>query len=109
MNNKTLFSATLSGAALVGSLATFTLAQASDNPFAAQPLDRGYMQLAETEGKCGEGKCGEGKAAEGKCGEDKAAEGKCGEGKTAEGKCGEGKADKAAEGKCGEGKCGGGN
>jgi len=99
MNNKTLFSATLSGAALVGSLATFTLAQASDNPFAAQPLDRGYMQLAETEGKCGEGKCGEGKTAEGKCGE----------GKAAEGKCGEGKADKAAEGKCGEGKCGGGN
>ncbi|AFL76291.1 hypothetical protein [Thiocystis violascens] len=98
MSNKTLIYTTLAGAALVGSLATFGLAQAADNPFAVQALDRGYVQLAESDA---EGKCGEGKDAEGKCGEGKSAEGKCGEGE------GEGEGDKAAEGKCGEGKCGG--
>jgi len=99
MDKKMSTFATLAGAALFAGLVTLTPAQASDNPFAVQPLERGHMQLAETEGKCGEGK-----SAEGKCGE-----GKCGEGMAAEGKCGEGKMDETAEGKCGEGKCGGGN
>jgi hypothetical protein len=56
--------AALVGAALVGSLGAFGLAQAAGNPFAAQPLDSGYTQLADadTEGKCGEGKCGADKA-----------------------------------------------
>ncbi|MFB1489527.1 MAG: low-complexity protein [Thiocapsa sp. C3-sup] len=91
MNTKTITpAAALVGAAIVGSLGTFGLAQAAGNPFAAQPLDTGYMQIAgaDTEGKCGEGKCGGTKDAEGKCGE---------------GKCG---GDKGTEGKCGEGKCG---
>ncbi|MBR9829415.1 MAG: hypothetical protein GYB41_12335 [Oceanospirillales bacterium] len=47
-----------------------TSAVAADNPFAAQPLSSGYAELAEakcgaeatpkadTEGKCGEAKCG---------------------------------------------------
>lgn len=84
-------SAAIVGAALVGSLGAFDIAKAAGNPFAAQTLDAGYMLLAEadTEGKCGEGKCGGDKETEGKCGE---------------GKCG---ADKEKEGKCGEGKCGG--
>ncbi len=99
------------GTAFVASLAATHVAQAEDNLFIANDLERGYDLLAEAEGKCGEGKCGEGKCgeddkdSEGKCGE-----GKCGEGdKDAEGKCGEGKCgegDKDAEGKCGEGKCG---
>ncbi|NCC27511.1 MAG: low-complexity protein [Gammaproteobacteria bacterium] len=79
--------AALVGAALVGSLGAFGLAQAADNPFSAQPLDTGYMQLAgaDTEGKCGEGKCGgtkdkdaEGKCGEGKCGADKGKDGTSG-------------------------------
>ena len=62
------------GAALAGSLAMGT-ATAADNPFGLSELGSGYMQLAGTEGKCGEGKCGGEKATstEGKCGE-----GKCG-------------------------------
>jgi uncharacterized low-complexity protein len=69
----------------------------SANPFAATELSGGYMQVAEAEGKCGEGKCGGDKAkGEGKCGGDKA---------KGEGKCGGDKAK--GEGKCGEGKCGG--
>ena len=47
------------GTAFVASLAAASFANA-DNPFAAQPLDTGYDQLAQAdaEGKCGEGKCG---------------------------------------------------
>jgi uncharacterized low-complexity protein len=75
---------------------------ADQSPFAMQDLGTGYMVADsheatsgakhETEGKCGEGKCGGEKKSkkEGKCGE-----GKCG---------GEKKSEK--EGKCGEGKCG---
>ncbi|WP_296698179.1 low-complexity protein [Thiocapsa sp. UBA6158] len=87
--------AALVGAALVGSLGALGVAQAADNPFSAQPLDAGYMQLAgaDTEGKCGEGKCGGTKDAEGKCGE-----GKCGADKGTEGKCG---ADKGKDGTSG--------
>lgn len=91
MNKKTITpAAALVGAAIVGSLGAVGVAQAAGNPFAAQSLDTGYMLVAgaDTEGKCGEGKCGGAKDAEGKCGE---------------GKCG---ADKGTEGKCGEGKCG---
>ncbi len=101
------------GAALMGSLALGTPAQAAETSFSINELDGGYMQLAMNEGNCGEGKCGgDKKATEGKCGGDKTTkEGKCGEGKcggdkkAAEGKCGGDK--KAKEGKCGEGKCGG--
>ena len=62
------------GSAFVASLATANIANA-ENPFVAQDLDNGYelLAMAETEGKCGEGKCGDDKDAEGKCGE-----GKCG-------------------------------
>lgn len=89
--SKTTNSATaLVGVALAGSLG---IAQAEGNPFAAEALDSGYMQLAEadTEGKCGA----------------KDEEGKCGEGKCGEGKCGSSDDEKDGEGKCGEGKCGG--
>ena len=95
------------GAAFITSLASTTVANAAENPFAMSELSSGYMVADAAEGKCGEGKCG---------GDKKAAE----EGATAteegmkaaeEGKCGEGKCggDKKAaeEGKCGEGKCGG--
>ena len=94
MSQKTIKSAAIVGAAFVGSLATFSVANANENPFSATQLDSGYMQLAEAdkEGKCGEGKCGgdmkDGKDMEGKCGGDK-------------------EGSKDMEGKCGEGKCGG--
>ncbi|HUH00070.1 MAG TPA: low-complexity protein [Gammaproteobacteria bacterium] len=89
------------GLALVGSLASVSVAQADANPFGMSALSSGYMAMSshggdkEGEGKCGEGKCGEDKdkEGEGKCGADKEGEGKCGEGK-----CGE---DKKGEGKCG--------
>ena len=63
------------GAAFVTSLASTTVANAAENPFAMSELSSGYMVAGTAEGKCGEGKCGEGmkKEAEGKCGE-----GKCG-------------------------------
>jgi uncharacterized low-complexity protein len=79
------------------------------NPFAADTLQNGY-QVAQTDikkkdGKCGEGKCGAEKKKDGKCGE-----GKCGADKKKDGKCGEGKCGgdmkKKKDGKCGEGKCG---
>jgi len=93
------------GAAFVTSLASASIANAAENPFAMSELAGGYMvagshmeggDKGKAEGKCGEGKCGgEKKKAEGKCGE-----GKCGgEKKEAEGKCGGEK--KEAEGKCG--------
>ena len=74
------------------------------NPFAADTLQNGY-QVAQTDikkkdGKCGEGKCGAEKKKDGKCGADKKKDGKCGEGK-----CG-GDMKKKKDGKCGEGKCG---
>ena len=87
------------GLALVGSLASVSVAQADANPFGMSALSSGYMAMSshggdkEGEGKCGEGKCGEDKEGEGKCGE-----GKCGGDKEGEGKCGE---DKEGEGKCG--------
>jgi uncharacterized low-complexity protein len=70
------------GAAFITSLASTTVANAAENPFAMSELSSGYMVADAAEGKCGEGKCG---------GEKKATEeGKCGEGmkKEGEGKCG---------------------
>lgn len=103
------------GFALAGSLSVANVANAAENPFGANQLSQGYLQLADAkmgEGKCGEGKCGGDMKAEAKSGADKMqAEGKCGGEKMGEGKCGGEKmpaeAMKAAEGKCGEGKCGG--
>jgi len=101
------------GTALLG-VSSAQLAAADSNPFGATQLPGGYdLRSMQSEGKCGEGKCGgekgakgaEGKCGEGKCGEDKGA--KSAEGKCGEGKCGGEKGAKAAEGKCGEGKCGG--
>ncbi len=132
------------GAALAGTFAVTgtAIADTGVSPFSMTTLSAGYLlglaegagggdkEAKETEGSCGEGKCGgdkEGEAneAEGSCGGDKEAEGSCGgdkegaakeaEGscggdKEAEGSCGgdkEGAAKEDAEGKCGEGKCGG--
>ncbi|HEY9136228.1 MAG TPA: hypothetical protein VIM85_10585 [Pseudomonadales bacterium] len=94
------------GAAVAVSALSATSVQANENPFVTQDLASGYnLASADTEGKCGEGKCGGDKKAakEGKCGEGKCGEGKCGGDKKAEkeGKCG---ADKKADK---EGKCGG--
>ena len=91
MNTKNLKTLAL-GAAIAGSLAAMSAAQA--NPFSLTALSSAYMagdgDTKGTEGKCGEGKCGAGM----KDGEKAKGEGKCG-------------ADKAkGEGKCGEGKCG---
>ncbi len=91
MPQKTIKTTAILGAAFVGSLATFSIANANDNPFSATQLDAGYMQLAEAEGSGDKGM-------EGKCGGDKEKEGKCG---------GEKGKEKGMEGKCGEGKCGG--
>jgi uncharacterized low-complexity protein len=91
-------------------------ASATENPFAAQVMQKGYM-VAETDkapeaGKAVEAKCGAKKAKEGKKSaadadankkmmkEGKCGEGKCGTKNAKEGKCGGDKA-KAPEGKCG--------
>ena len=90
----TAFAATLSSASVM----------ASENPFASQELEGGYMVAGHAEGKCGGNMK---QAGEGKCG------GKMKDKKGAmEGKCGDmdnkkDKMKKAMEGKCGEGKCGG--
>ena len=80
MSKKTITPiAAVVGAALVGGLSAADLANASDNPFGATQLERGYLLLAGTEGSCGEGKCGEGKCGSDKeTGGDKEGEGKCG-------------------------------
>ncbi len=110
------------GATFAAAMSTAPIASADSNPFGMQPLESGYMQLAE--GKCGEGKCGGKMKKEAKCGAEHAKmhDGKCGgkkmekEGKCGEGKCGDKKMEKEGkcggkkmekEGKCGEGKCGG--
>lgn len=95
--------ATALGAAFL-SVAASSAVQANENPFSLTQLNNGYMQVAEMEGKCGEGKCGGAKtekAKEGKCGE-----GKCGGAKTTDDH-GDAEMKKTTEGKCGEGKCGG--
>ena len=53
------------GSAFAATLGAAPIAAAADNPFAAQPMDRGYM-LAQA--KTGEGKCGSMKATEGQRG-----------------------------------------
>jgi len=93
-NQKTI--AALAGSAFIATVGMAGATQAvADEAFAAHELERGYLLAAasESEGKCGEGKCG------GDAKDD--AEGKCGEGK-----CG-GDANDDAEDKDGEGKCGG--
>ncbi|MFP4130589.1 hypothetical protein [Thiohalospira sp.] len=96
------------GTAFAASLAAGgASADTGANPFGLTDLGSGF-QVAESEGRCGEGKCGgdKKKDAEGKCGGDKKGDKK----KDAEGKCGgdkKGDKKKDAEGKCGEGKCGG--
>lgn len=85
MNPKNLRTLAL-GAAIAGSLAAVSVAQA--NPFSLNALGSAYLaadgdagaKKAEGEMKCGEGKCGGDKAkTEGKCGGDKAkGEGQCG-------------------------------
>lgn len=111
MSTKKTSIAIAASAAMTAGLALSPSIASAENPFAAQELSNGYMQLAEhhaEEGKCGEAKCGaDKKAEEGKCGgEKKAEEGKCGGDKKAkEGNCGGEK--KMDEGKCGEAKCGG--
>lgn len=72
------------GSAFAAGMAMTPMANAAENPFALQSLDRGYMVADHSsdhskmmqEGKCAAGKCGAGK-----CGGAKAAEAKCGEGK----------------------------
>ena len=84
------------GAAVAGSLAAVSVAQAS--PFTLTTLGSAYMaaddagaKKAEGEMKCGEGKCGGKKDAAG-------AEKAEGEGKCGEGKCGAKKEDEKKEG-----------
>ena len=111
MSNNTLKSSIkLTATAIALGLTVAPIAsQADTNPFGMTDLGSGYMVVAgmkDTEGKCGEAKCGGDKAmeksSEGKCGGDKAME------KTGEAKCGGDKAmEKSGEGKCGEAKCGG--
>ncbi len=99
------------GIALVTSLASTSVVNAAENPFAMTELSSGYMVAEMAEGKGSEGKCGEGKCGEGKCGGDDKGAHAHGDKMMKEGKCGEGKCggDKKSEkeGKCGEGKCGG--
>ena len=92
------------GAALAGSLAAVSTANADANPFGLTSLSSGYQLGDSAEGSCGEGKCGGDKGEEGSCGGDKGEEGSCGGDKGEEGSCG---GDKGEEGSCGEGKCGG--
>lgn len=88
------------GAALGASGIAMAGEHNSNNPFAMQSLDSGYM-LAQSD-KAGEGKCGseaKQKTNEGKCGGQKKAPKQ-----TSEGKCG---GQKQQPKQAGEGKCGG--
>ena len=71
MSKKTLIAAA-AGSAFVAGMSATPIASATDNPFAMQSLDRGYMVAQTgktTDGKCGQGKCGSmSKATENKCG-----------------------------------------
>ena len=72
------------GTTFAVTLGAASVANAAENPFAAEEFASGYM-VADSHG---EGKCGGEKGGEGKCGEDKGGEDKGGEGKCGEGKCG---------------------
>jgi len=108
MNNKLTSLSAVIGAAFATSVALAPIASAADASFTATHLQTGYTLADNTEGKCGEAKCGADKAkkkakSEGNCGADKKMEGNCGADKAdrkakAEGSCG---ADKKAEGNCG--------
>jgi len=67
---KSIISAAV-GSAVAATLGFAPIASAAENPFAMQPMEKGYM-VADAgkhgEKKAGEGKCGEGKCGEGKCG-----------------------------------------
>jgi uncharacterized low-complexity protein len=107
ISKKNVLTAAL-GTAFVATLGMTGVANAAQNPFGMQSLDKGYMTAdahMDKDGKAMEAKCGaEKKAAEAKCGaEKKAMESKCGAAKKAhDGKCGAEK--KAHEGKCGAAK-----
>ena len=109
--NKTFYKSLIAALSFLFIVAFSPVSQAAENPFGMSDLAAEQVQLADKDGKCGEGKCGgdkKAKCGEGKCGGDK--EGKCGEGKCGgdkEGKCGEGKCGGDKKAKCGEGKCGG--
>ena len=105
------------GTAFAASLAAGSAsADTGTNPFGVTDLGSGY-QVAQSEGRCGEGKCG----ASGEREREPSAEGRCGgsaEGERkqeGEGRCGgsgegrqHGEGNKSGgEGRCGEGKCGG--
>ncbi len=94
--NKSPFAAAM-GTAMVSTLALST-AHAEANPFGMTELSSGYMQVAEAEMTCGEGKCG------GMTSTPKMEEGKCA-GKKDEKPAAADKSSK--EMTCGEGKCGG--
>lgn len=75
MSNHTKPTIAAVGTAFLLGLGATSSAVAAENPFAAQPLNSGYAELAEA--KCGEAKCGgdatpkadtEGKCGEAKCG-----------------------------------------
>ena len=67
-NRKTTVSMAV-GSAFAAGVALVPVANAAENPFALQSLDRGYMVASNhAQGKCGAGKCGAGKCGEGKCG-----------------------------------------
>lgn len=92
--------ASVLGVTLAATLAAAPIAQADQNPFGVSEMSDGYM-LADTEGQCGEGKCGD----DMKKATDKEKEGKHDDmEKDKEGKCGDMKKDKDKEGKCGEDK-----
>ena len=81
------------GTAIVASLGASGIANAETNAdlFSMQELNSGYLIAGghESEGSCGEGKCGDDKKdGEGSCGEDKGGEGSCGGDKGGEGSCG---------------------
>ena len=118
MSKKHTLKSVAAGAAFAAGLAV-PVAQAADNPFAMQSLERGYMVAGH---HMGEGKCG-GKMGDGHCGMSMADTNK--DGKVSKEEAGkqheamfdkmdankDGVVDKSemgkmGEGKCGEGKCG---
>lgn len=105
---KTALSLALATAFTSSFLATSSVVNAAENPFAMQILDKGY-QVAEAgekakDGKCGEGKCG---ASSTKAKDAKAASAKNAKIAKSNGDMEKHAADsKMKDGKCGEGKCG---
>jgi len=102
------------GAAFATSLSAAPVASAADNPFGLTELGHGYQLAQQSEGKCGEGKCGTSTGRQTPDTTRQMGEGKCGSsemGKGREGQCGAKPASKTPEGQCGgakhqEGRCG---